>query len=173
MDKFFGIGGTPLAYLLVLLIYVLVFLLVKYPRNTIELNSRNSFLLLYLFWSIVIFVGNYIGFLLGVMAFLPWLNNLIHSFIWVGFVLTWLYFASRSLPWYYRCFLAGMSSFIIKYSEHSILGTWTFVPYLSFTSPYAYIIVMALVDCLYPPVSDLLLGAVNKRFPAIYLPPSV
>src|SRR5579872_4872265 len=129
MDKILGVSNTPGSYGLVLLIYLLIFLLVWYPKSTIELNSRSSFLLLYVFWSVFIFTGNYIGYLTGVMAFLPWLDNFVHSFIWVGFVLTWLYFSTQGLPWYYRCFLSGMFSFLIKYAEHSILGTWSFDPY--------------------------------------------
>ncbi|HXB93382.1 MAG TPA: hypothetical protein VNU72_13885 [Puia sp.] len=170
MDNILGADNGLVNYGMVLLIYGLIFLLVWYPKNTIELNSRSSFLLLYFFWSIFIFAGNYVGFLLGVMSFLPWLDNFIHSFIWVGFMLTWLYFSTRGLPWYYRCFLAGMYSFIIKYAEHTIIATWSFDPYFFFTGPYAYIIIMALVDCLYPPISDLLLTQVNKKFPSIYLP---
>jgi hypothetical protein len=170
MDNILGAHPSLGSYLLVLLIYLLIFLLVWYPKRTIELNSRNSFQLLYIFWFVVIFTGNYLGYRLGVMSFLPWLANFLHSFIWVGFVLTWLYFSSLELPWYYRCFLSGMYSFIIKYAEHTILGTWTYDPYFSFTGPYAYIIFMALVDCLYPPVSDLLLKLVSKRFTGIYLP---
>jgi hypothetical protein len=104
------------------------------------------------------------------MAFLPWLDNFIHSFIWVGFVLTWLYFSTNVLPWYYRFFLFGMFSFIIKYAEHSILGTWSFDPWFFFSGPYAYIIVMSLVDGFYPLISDPLLKQVNKRFPSIYIP---
>ncbi|HTR28574.1 MAG TPA: hypothetical protein VMH27_04860 [Puia sp.] len=161
---------TTGSYLLVLLIYLLVFLLVWYPRRTIELNERNAFTLLFIFWFVVIFTGNYLGYLAGVMSFLPWLDNFMHSLLWVGIALTWLYFSTLGLPWYYRCFLSGMYSFIIKYAEHTILGTWTVDPYFSFTGPYAYIIIMALVDCLYPPVSDLLLKLVSKRFTSFYLP---
>ena len=170
MDKILGPSAGIGDYALVLLIYALIFLLVWYPKRTLELNSRNAFKLLYIFWSLFIFGGNYIGYLTGAMSFLPWLNNLLHSFIWVGFALTWLYFSSRDLPWYYRCFLSGMFSFIIKYSEHLILGSWSFDPYLSIHGPYAYLIFMSLVDCLYPPVSDWLLKWVNRKWPSIYIP---
>jgi hypothetical protein len=170
MEKILGASCTLSDYLLVLFIYLLVFLLVWYPKRTVELNSRSSFLVLYLFWSVAMFAGNYIGYLLGFMAFLPWLDNFMHSFLWVGFALAWLYFSSTGLPWYYRFFLAGMFSFLIKFSENFILGTWAFDPYFFFTGKYAYIIIMALVDGFYPLASDILLRQLNKRFTSIYLP---
>jgi hypothetical protein len=169
MEKIFGPSCTLMDYLLVLFIYLLVFLLIFYPKRTIELNSRNSFIVLYIFWSLAMFGGNYIGYRLGLMSFLPWLNNFIHSFGWVGFCLGWLYFSSRGLPWYYRFFLSAMFSFIIKFSEHSILGSWTFDPYFFFTGSYAYIIIMSVVDGFYPLISDLLLRILNKKFPSIYI----
>jgi hypothetical protein len=168
MDKILGPGNTIPDYLLVLFIYGLVFLLIFYTKNKIELNERTSFLVLYIFWSLAMFIGNYIGFLCGVMAFLPWLDNLMHSFGWVGFGLAWLYFSSRGLPWYYRFFLSGMFSFLIKFAEHLILGTWTFDPYFFFTGAYAYIVIMAIVDGFYPLVSDLLLNWLHNKFPAVY-----
>ncbi|MFI5156221.1 MAG: hypothetical protein ACHQEM_08545 [Chitinophagales bacterium] len=170
MDRILGPDNGFKEYLLVLLIYLLVFLLIRYPRRIIELNERSSFLLLFLSWSVFIFVGNYIGYLLGAMSFLPWLNNLIHSFGWVGIGLTWLYFSSRELPWYYRFFLSAMYSFIIKFMENDILGSWQFDPYLMFNGKWAYIIIMSAVDGFYPVLSDLLLRSVHKKFPSIYFP---
>ena len=170
MEKILGAYCTWIDYLLVLVVYGLIFLLVWYPKRKIELNSRCSFIVLYIFWSVAMFAGNYFGYLLGFMAFLPWLDNFIHSFGWVGFALAWLYFSTTGLPWYYRFFLSAMFSFIIKFSENFILGTWTFDPYFFFTGKYTYIIIMALIDGFYPLVSDLLLKWLNKKFPAIYIP---
>jgi hypothetical protein len=169
MERILGTDNGLKEYLLVLLFYLMVFILVKYPKRTIELNERSSFLLLFLSWSLFIFIGNYIGYLVGAMSFLPWLNNVIHSFGWVGIALTWLYFSSRGLPWHYRFFLAAMFSFIIKTMENYILGTWQFDPYLMFSGKWAYIIIMSAVDGFYPLLSDLLIKALHKKFPSIYL----
>jgi hypothetical protein len=169
MDDILGTGNGFLEYGLILLIDIFVFLLVFYPKRKIELNSRTGFWVLYFFWSLAMFFGNYIAFKIGFMAFLPWLDNFIHSFGWVGLGLGWLYFSSLDLPWYYRFFLASMFSFIIKFFENFILGTWLFDPWFFFTGKYAYIIAMSALDGLYPILSDILLKALHKKFPSVYL----
>src|SRR6266446_4073450 len=113
METILGVNNTLIDYLFVLAIYFLIYLLVRYPQRSIELNFKSNFIALYIIWSLAMFSGNYFGYLGGVMSFLPWLNNFIHSFGWVGFVLAWLYMTTRKLPMLYRFFLSAMFSFII------------------------------------------------------------
>jgi hypothetical protein len=170
METILGANNTLVDYLVTLGIYLLIYLLVRYPQRGIELNFRSSFITLYIIWSLAMFSGNYFGYLGGVMSFLPWLNNFIHSFGWVGFVLAWLYMTTRKLPMLYRFFLSAMFSFIIKFSENMILGTWSFDPYFFFEGKYAYLIIMSIVDGFYPLISDWLLKFLSKKFSSIYYP---
>jgi hypothetical protein len=163
MENILGENNSFLDYLSVIGIYVLVFLLIFYAKRTIELNFRKSFMALYLVWSVAMFTGNYFGYLGGVMSFLPWLNNFIHSFGWVGFALAWLYMTSAHLPWHYRFYLSAMFSFLIKFSENMILGSWSFDPYFFFEGKYAYLIIMSIVDGFYPLLSDWILKFLNKK----------
>src|SRR4051812_42820658 len=98
MNEILGADNSWLDYALVVLIYGLVFFFIRYPRPTLELNYRGNFMFLFVLWAVLMFTGNYLFYRLGVMSFLPWLNNGIHSFIWVGLCLGWLYYCTNERP---------------------------------------------------------------------------
>src|SRR5882672_3277729 len=97
-ENILGTGNTLIDYVLVLVVYGLMYLLIRYPKPAIELNFKGTYLLLVLVWGILMFVGNYLSYLAGIMSFLPWLDNFIHSFIWVGLCLGWLYYCTYERP---------------------------------------------------------------------------
>ena len=163
MDAILGSVYSWVQYILVILIYAFMYLLIRYPKPHLELNYKANFLVLYLFWSILMFVGNYLFYLPGFMAYLPWLNNLLHSFIWVGFCLGWLFYTTQERPVLEQVALFAFTSFIIKMSEYMILGTWNKPGYLGIESPYAYIIAMSIVDGCYPLISRWLISTLSKR----------
>jgi hypothetical protein len=107
--------------------------------------------------------GNYLFYRLGVMAFLPWLNNIMHSVIWVGACLGWLYYCTHGRPLWEQFVLFAFTSFIIKMAENLLLGTWGMERYLGIENPYAYLIVMSLVDGFYPIISRWVIRALAKR----------
>src|SRR5580765_8815097 len=98
METILGPGNTLMSYALVLLIYFLMFLFIRYPKPVVELNYRGNFKFLAIVWAIMMFTGNYLFYRLGIMSFLPWLNDFIHSFLWIGICLTWLYYSSHHRP---------------------------------------------------------------------------
>jgi len=163
VEDILGINNNWLDYLAVLLIYGLMWLLIRYPKPAIELNFQNSYLLLVLFWGPLMFIGNYLGYLSGVMSFLPWLNNFTHSFIWVGLGLGWLYYCTKEQSMITQIIFASWTSFIVKIFEHLILGTWSMPVFLGIHWPYAYIIAMSLLDGLYPVLSLVLLKVFKTR----------
>jgi hypothetical protein len=162
-EKIFGINNSFIDYLLVLLVYGMMYLLIRYPKPVLELNFKRAYVLLVLVWGPLMFVSNYVGYLIGVMSFLPWLNNFIHSFLWVGFCLSWLYYCSRERPVLEQVIFCVWTSFIVKVAEHLLLGTWTFENFLGFQSTYAYIIAMSLIDGLYPILSVWILKLVYYK----------
>ena len=98
MNAFLGIGNTFINYLLVLFIYFLMFLFIKYPKPSLEVGYRKIFFILSIGWAVLMFTGNYLMYRIGFMSFLPWLNNFIHSFLWIGVCLTWLYYCCHERP---------------------------------------------------------------------------
>jgi vacuolar-type H+-ATPase subunit I/STV1 len=163
MNEILGAGNTLIDYALVLLVYGLMFLFIRYPKPTLELNYRSNFLFLSLFWGGLMFIGNYLGYRLGVMAFLPWLDNFIHSFVWVGMCLTWLYYCTHERPMWEQIIFFVFASFIIKVAEKLLIGTWSMESYLGIKHPYAYIIAMSLVDGFYPVLSNWIIKALGKK----------
>src|SRR5258706_7739502 len=98
MENIFGPSDSLQPYLVLLLVYGLMFLLIRYPKPDIELNFRGNFIFLACVWFFLMFTGNYLFYRLGVMVFLPWLNNFLHCSLWIGICLTWLYYIARHRP---------------------------------------------------------------------------
>ncbi|MDQ3020802.1 MAG: hypothetical protein M3R36_09565 [Bacteroidota bacterium] len=169
MEKILGESNNLFDYLLVLLVYGMMFIIMRYANKDIELNFKKSFILLFFFWSIGMFIGNYVFYLLGVMSFLPWLNNFIHSFVWVGLCLGFLYTGAYKREWYEQFALFSIFSFVVKVFENLILGTWDLENFLCFHGKYYYIIAMSLVDGFYPVISKFILTIVSKYYKGIYI----
>jgi hypothetical protein len=163
MNNILGAGNTVFDYLLVLLVYAFMYLLIRYPKPKLELNYKANFLFLSLFWAGLMFVGNYVGYLVGMMAFLPWLDNFLHSFLWVGICLTWLFYCTHERPMWEQFLLFAFVSFVVKVAEKLIIGTWSMDSYLGIKNPYAYIIAMSLIDGFYPLLSNLLIRALSRK----------
>lgn len=169
MESILGKQNNFFDYVLVLVVYGMMLLLMKYGNGKIELSFRKNFQILFIFWSFAMFGGNYLFFLSGIMSFLPWLNNLIHSFVWVGLCLGFLYAGTYRMDWYMQFALFAIFSFIVKVFENLILGTWGYDNYLGIESRYSYIIVMSIADGFYPLISNLLLRFISKFYTGIYL----
>lgn len=163
MGTFLGENNSIIDYLAVILIYLLMFLFIRYPKPKLELNFRNSYKFLAIVWPLMMVSGNYFGHLSGLMSFLPWLNNIIHSFIWIGLCLSWLYYCCRHRPIWEQALFFSFTSFLVKIMENKLLGTWEMDHFLIFRGEYAYIIAMSLIDGVYPVVSRWFLKLASKN----------
>jgi hypothetical protein len=171
MNNIIGADNDWLDYGLVLLIYGLMYLLIRYPKPKLELNYKANYFFLVGLWAFLMFTGNYLFYRLGVMSFLPWANNFIHSFLWVGICLGWLYYCIHERPMWEQFLLFAFTSFIVKMAENMLLGTWDLESYFGINSKYAYIITMSIVDGFYPIISLWLLKALGKKSTfGIYVP---
>ena len=157
MESVFGPNNAIVEYGILLLVYACMFLFIRFSKPVIELNFRSRFVYLGIVWAILMFSGNYLFYLLGVMSFLPWLNNFLHSLLWVGICLGWLYYTCKHRPLPEQFLHFAFASFIIKMAEHLLLGSWSMDSYLGIHNPYAYLIAMSIVDGFYPIVSIWLL----------------
>ena len=171
MNNIFGVDNSWLDYVLVLLVYALMFLLIRHPRPKLELNYKANYIFLVGLWAFLMFTGNYLFYRLGVMSFLPWANNFIHSFLWVGVCLGWLYYCTHERPLLEQFIFFAFTSFIVKMAENMLLGTWNLDSYFGINNKYAYIIAMSIVDGFYPIISLWVLNALAKRSSlGIYVP---
>ena len=170
MDQFLGASNTLLEYCYVIMMYGFLFLVMRYANDRIELNFRKTYWVLYIGWSIAMFAGNYFFFSVNLMSFLPWLNDFIHSFIWIGFCLGFLYAGCYKRPMVEQMFLCSFFSFIVKMTEHMVLGTWDKTDFLFFHGWFPYVVSMSLVDGLYPILSMLGLRVLSKKIDGLVSP---
>lgn len=125
MNNILGVGNSFFDYAWVHLIYGLFFLFIRYPKPSVESNYRSTFRFLSVFRAVLMFGGNYLGYLVGLMTFLSWLDNFLHSFVWVGICLCWLYYGTYERPWWEQFLFFAFISFIVKVAEKLVLGTWS------------------------------------------------
>ena len=155
MEQMLVTGNGLGQYLIVLLVYAGFFVVIRYAHPTLDDDFRTTFWVLYAVWAVGIFVGNYVFYLLNIMSFYPWLNNIIHCFIWIGLCLGFLYAGSYHRPIWEQFVLFTMLSFAVKLAEHEILGTWTFDRFFFINGQLAYLIGWSVVDGFYPILSGL------------------
>lgn len=164
MDLLLGTGNTLLDYAVVVLLYGALFLVMRYAHPVVDLNFRVSYRALYFGWAIGTFVGNYLFYLVGIMSFLPWLNNALHTFVWIGFCLGFLYAGCYRRPVLEQCALFFIFSLIVKALEHDLLGTWELDHFFMIPGNWAYIVGWSVLDGLYP-----LISAAGLRFVSRYV----
>lgn len=170
MDALLGIGNTLVDYVLVLVVYGVLFVLMRAALGRMDPTFRSTFLVLFAGWSIGTFIGNYALFRAGVMSFLPWLNNAAHTFAWIGLCLAFLYAGVHRRPLALQFALFALFSFIVKIAEHGILGTWEFDRFFFVPGNAAYIVGWSLMDGLYPVLSLYGLRVVRKLAPQAVAP---
>jgi len=163
LGELLGPRNTVTDYVAVLAVYGALFIVMRHANARVELNFRRTFWFLFFGWSIGVFIGNYVFYQIGIMSFLPWLNNFLHTFIWIGLCLSFLYAGSyrKNLPEQFALF--AIFSFIIKWAEHQILGTWEMDHFFFIQGNLAYIIGWSLMDGLYPLLSAIALRGLSKN----------
>lgn len=106
-------------------------------------------------WAVATFVINYLLSLAGLMSFMPWLANGLHTFVWIGGVLTVLYLGvRRSQPLWVQMVLFAVFSLVVKVGEQILFGTWEHGHFFHvFRGNTAYVLGWSLADGLYPPIT--------------------
>lgn len=152
-DAVLGPGNGPADYLHVLLFYGALVLVMRYGHRRIPPVFRRTYFALLIGWGFGTFVANWLLYRLGVMSFLPWLNNALHTFVWIGLCLGFLYAGAHRRPLLEQFALFAIFSFLVKGAEHTFLGTWEHPDFFGIPGNGAYIIGWSLMDGLYPFVS--------------------
>lgn len=167
MNALLGAGNTPLDYLLVLLVYGALFLVMRSFQRRIPDDFVRTYLVLLIGWGVGTFVANYLLYLAGVMSFLPWLNNALHTFVWIGLCLGFLYAWAHRRPMALQFVLFAAFSLVVKVAEHAILGTWEHQHFFGIPGNTAYIVGWSLMDGLYPVLSLYGIRLVRHIVPAL------
>ncbi len=143
---------TPIRVFAVLLVYAALFVIIRTYKNRIEPAERKTFFTIAGAWAVTVFIGNYLLFLAGFMSFLPWVNNFMHTFIWIGVCLAFLYLGIREHQSMVVQFIFFATfSLIVKYAEQLLFGTWEHSHFLHiFQGNVAYVLGWSLADGLYP-----------------------
>jgi hypothetical protein len=173
MSALFGAGNTPLDYLLVVLVYGALFLVMRFLQRRIPADFVRTFLVLFVGWGVGTFVANYVLYRAGVMSFMPWLNNALHTFVWIGLCLGFLYAWAHRRPMWQQFALFAAFSLVVKVAERMILGTWELDHFFGIRGNTAYIIGWSLMDGLYPVVSLYGLKLVRHFVPQLLAPATV
>ncbi len=150
--------------LTVLVLYLIVFVVVWYDKRKLDASERKTFLVLYFFWSILIFIANYVGYLLGILSFLPWWpNNFLHTFVWIGVCLTYLFLALRQQHQVVQFMAFASFSLVVRYAEFKIFGVWEMDHFLHvIRGNDAYIIGWSFIDGFFGVVTMLVLKLFSK-----------
>jgi hypothetical protein len=163
MNEILGAGNNLGSYALVLLVYASLFVVMRYGNASVEPAFRKTFVILYFVYAIAIFIANYVLFRLGVMSFLPWLNDFTHTFIWIGLCLNFVYAGSYNRPIWEQFVFFFIFSYVVKLAEHQILGTWEQDNFFVIPGNLAYMMGWSLVDGL-TPVANLIGLTIAARY---------
>ncbi|HET7051249.1 MAG TPA: hypothetical protein VFI54_23485 [Solirubrobacteraceae bacterium] len=159
---------TPGRVLAVLAFYGAIFLVAYGYRRSIEPVERKTFVAIGLVWAVSVFIANYLLYLVGAMSYLPWVTNFLHTFVWIGFVLTWLYFGVREKEnLAVQCVLFTFFSLVVKYWEQQVFGTWGHDGFFGIDGNTAYILGWSIADGTYPVLTLLVLRLAAKRIPGL------
>jgi hypothetical protein len=102
-----------------------LFVVISISGRTLTKDERKTFLLLCGAGFSIAFITNFLLFKIGAMTFLPWINNFLHSFFWIGLGFPWLYFATRGRSPLVVFITFTTLSLVVKYIEQLLFGTWT------------------------------------------------
>jgi hypothetical protein len=159
---------TPGRVLAVLLFYAAIFVIARRYKRRLEPEERRTFLAIALVWAVSVFIANYLLYLAGAMSFLPWVNNFLHTFVWIGFCLTWLYLGIREdEPLLLQCVVFAFFSLVVKYWEQLLFGTWEHDNFFGIDGNGAYVLGWSLADGTYPILTLIGLRLAATRIPRL------
>lgn len=160
--------GDPAKVAVLLMLYASVFGVAWYDKRTLDAEERKTFWVLWGIWSVAVLLINYLGALLGVITFIPWLNNVLHAFVWVGVVLTYLFLAVRHLPIAVQFMAFAFFSLVVRLGEFALFGVWDHPHFLwAFRGTEASLLGWSFVDGFIPLIDLALLAVLRKKVPGL------
>jgi hypothetical protein len=162
---------TPVRVLALLLFYAALFVVIRTTKKRIEPVERRTFLVIGLAWAVTVFVANYLLYTIGLMSFLPWVTNFAHTFVWIGFCLSWLYLGVRDTESLVtQCVIFATFSMLVQSTEQLLFGTWDLDHFFYVLhGNAAYILGWSLADGLYPIITLYGLRLAARWIPGLVL----
>ncbi len=160
---------TPVHVLGLLALYAGLFVIIRLIKPSIEPAERKTLLTVGGVWAVAVFVANYLLYRAGLMSFLPWLNNFMHTFLWIGVCLSLLYLGVREdQPMAVQFVVFATFSLVVKYAEQLLFGTWELDHFFHvFRGNFAYVLGWSLADGLYPPLTFYGLRLLGRLIPGL------
>ncbi len=160
---------TPVQIFALLLFYGALFVIILTFKKRIDRDERKTFFAIASGWAVSVFIGNYLFHLLGAMSFLPWINNFMHPFLWIGICLTFLYLGIREdYSMIVQFIFFATFSLIVKYAEQLLLGTWELDHFFFIAKGNAaYVLGWSILDGLYPPLTFFGLRFFSRWIPGL------
>jgi len=160
---------TPIRVLGVVAFYASLLVIIRLVKPRIDPAERRTALWIGGLWAVTVFVANYLLYRAGFMSFLPWVNNFMHTFLWIGGCLTVLYLGVRDTQnLVVQMVVFATFSLIVKYAEQLLLGTWEHGHFFHvFEGNFAYVMGWSLADGVYPPLTLFGMRAVARVVPGL------
>jgi len=155
--------------LVILTFYAALLMVIRLVKPRIDASERRTAFAIGLGWAVPLFVANYLLYKAGLMSYLPWVTNFMHTFVWIGVCLTFLYLGVRDAqPLAAQLMVFATFSLIVKYAEQLAFGTWNLEHFLHvFDGNFAYVLGWSLADGTYPIITLLALRLAAGRIPRL------
>ena len=152
-----------------LLLYAALFVIFRITKPALSADERRIYGLLYLGWAAPVFVANYLLSLVDLESPMPWYVNFMHTFVWIGFGLTFLYLGvRRRQPMWVQFVMFATFSLVVKYAEQLLFGTWEHPHFFHvFKGNVCYVLGWSLADGLYPPLTLYALRLLRRFIPGL------
>ncbi len=155
--------------LALLAVYAALFVIIRMHKKRIGPDERRTFLVVGGLWAVSVFVANILLARAGLMSPLPPVNNFLHTFVWIGVCLTFLYLGIREEEsMAVQCIVFATFSLIVKGAEQQLFGTWDHGHFFHvFEGNTAYLLGWSAADGLYPPITFWGLRLLGRRIPGL------
>ena len=155
--------GELVRILGLLLLYAALFVVIRITKAALRADERRVYGLLYLGWAAPVFVANYLLSLVDLESPMPWYVNFMHTFIWIGLCLGWLYLGTRRQPLWVRFVAFATFSLLVKLAEQKLFGAWASDHFFFiFRGNWSHLLGWSLADGLYPLISDAGLRLIDR-----------
>lgn len=160
---------TPVRVLGLLALYAALFVIIRLVKPSVEPAERKTLFTIGAIWAVAVFIANYLLYRAGLMSFLPWLNNFMHTFLWIGVCLSFLYLGVREdQPMAVQFVVFATFSLVVKYAEQLLFGSWELDHFFHvFRGNFAYVIGWSLADGLCPPLTFYGLRLLGRWVPGL------
>ncbi len=160
---------TPVRVFALLAFYAALLVVIRMMKKKVEPVEWRTFLAIGAVWAVSVFAANYLLHLADLMSFLPWVNNFMHTFLWIGICLTWLYLGVRETKSLAaQCVIFATFSLIVKYAEQLLFGTWDQDNFFHvFEGNWTYVLGWSLADGTYPILTLYGLRLASRRIPGL------